>query len=120
MTLVGHNDRPEFLREFWSGPILASDDIREHTSDAKNGTDHSLSWTKTCLLPYSLFVVFYLHDKLTSSKNVQQIEEIIEGDSGILGKIRVLSCRSRTYERPITSSDAVPTNHTPYSKMASI
>ena len=37
------SDRPEFLRDFWSGPILASDDIREHMGEAKNGPDHRLS-----------------------------------------------------------------------------
>ena len=34
--------RPEFLRDFWSGPILASDDIREHMGEAKNGPDRRL------------------------------------------------------------------------------
>ena len=38
-SLVG---RPEFLRDFWSGPILASDDIREHMGEAKNGPDRRL------------------------------------------------------------------------------
>ena len=44
-TLVGQNlaDRPKFLRDFWSGPILASDDIREHMGEAKNGPDRRLS-----------------------------------------------------------------------------
>ena len=43
-SLVGQNlaDRPEFLRDFWSGPILASDDIREHMGEAKNGSDRRL------------------------------------------------------------------------------
>ena len=49
-SLVGQNlaDRPEFLRDLWSGPILASDDIREHMGEAKNGPDRRsgwLSWT---------------------------------------------------------------------------
>ena len=35
-------DRPDFLRDFWSGPILASDDIREHMGEAKNGPDRRL------------------------------------------------------------------------------
>ena len=35
-------DHSEFLRDFWSGPILASDDIREHMGDAKNGPDRRL------------------------------------------------------------------------------
>ena len=35
--------RPEFLRDFWSGPILASDDIREHMGEAKNGPDRRLN-----------------------------------------------------------------------------
>ena len=30
-------------KHFWSGPILASDDIREHMSEAKNGPDRRLS-----------------------------------------------------------------------------
>ena len=30
-------------KDFWSGPILASDDIREHMSEAKNGPDRRLS-----------------------------------------------------------------------------
>ena len=44
-SLVGQNlaDRPEFLGDFWSGPILASDDIREHMAEAKNGPDRTLS-----------------------------------------------------------------------------
>ena len=44
MSLVGQNlaDRPEFLTDFWSGPILASDDIREHMGEAKNGPDRRL------------------------------------------------------------------------------
>ena len=39
-------DRREFLRDFWSGPILASDDIREHMGEVKNGPDRRLlvSW----------------------------------------------------------------------------
>ena len=43
-SLVGQNlaDRPEFLSDFWSGPILASDDIREHMGEAKNGPDRRL------------------------------------------------------------------------------
>ena len=40
-SLVGQI-RPEFLRDFWSGPILASDDIREHMGKAKNGPDRRL------------------------------------------------------------------------------
>ena len=44
-SLVGQNlaDRPEFLRDFWSGPILASADIREHMGEAKNGPDRRLA-----------------------------------------------------------------------------
>ena len=34
-----------------------------------------------------------------------------DGDSGILGKIRVLICKSRTYDLPITSSDALPLSY---------
>ena len=43
-SLVCQNlaDQTEFLRDFWSGPILASDDIREHMSEAKNGPDRRL------------------------------------------------------------------------------
>ena len=37
-------DRPEFLRDLWSGPILASDDIREHMGEAKNGPDRRSGW----------------------------------------------------------------------------
>ena len=46
-SLVGQNlaDRPEFLRDFWSGPVLASDDIREHMGEAKNGPDRRLIMT---------------------------------------------------------------------------
>ena len=45
-SLVGQNlaDRPEFLRDFWTGPILASDDIREHMGEAKNGPDRRLEY----------------------------------------------------------------------------
>ena len=33
------------------------------------------------------------------------------GASGILGKIQVLLCRSRTYDLPITSPDALPLSY---------
>ena len=46
-SLVGQNlaDRPEFLRDFWSGPILANDDMRERMGEAKNGSDRRLQKT---------------------------------------------------------------------------
>ena len=47
-NFVGQNlaDRPEFLKDFWSGPILASDDIREYLGEAKNGPDRRLVKTR--------------------------------------------------------------------------
>ena len=35
--LVSQNDRPEFLRDFWSGTILASDDIENIWAKLKMG-----------------------------------------------------------------------------------
>ena len=39
---------PNFLRDFWSGPILANDDIREHMGEDKNGPDRRLRPTSFC------------------------------------------------------------------------
>ena len=44
-------DRPEFLRDFWSGSILARDDVREHMGEAKNGPDRRLEVVKHCRRP---------------------------------------------------------------------
>ena len=47
-SLIGQNlaDHPEFLRDFLSGAILASDDTREHMGKAKNGPDRRLACNK--------------------------------------------------------------------------
>ena len=51
-SLVGQNvaGRPEFLRDFWSGPILVSDNIREHVGEAKNGPDRGLQSTTVTIV----------------------------------------------------------------------
>ena len=59
-SLGGQNlaDRPEFLSDFWSGPILASDDIREHMGEAKNGPDCRLSLSSQDSWILALFSVY--------------------------------------------------------------
>ena len=113
-SLVGQNlaDRPEFLRDFWSGPILASDDIREHMGEAKNGPDRRLKKPlpfflqilKVCLLntwlakfwalifiqrPFTLSVSFGFHGPplLTFKTDRLDLRRLDPGKSDVRGSL---------------------------------